>query len=158
MTLRLGDERRLRDEPERVAEVRKRELAAKGKVSLALPVGDVGRERRGFFLRKGRRARRADLAVRSGELSHSRKLHPSRFVRVTWRRRGRTLNPTAGVQEQTDARTPFQRAPDRPGRPRLRSLPSGTAVGSRRPRSAGGSGRAGERRLLRPSGLSADGP
>src|SRR5919197_819458 len=52
VALRLGDERRLRDEPERVAEVRERELAAKGTVSVPLPARDVGRERRGFFLRK----------------------------------------------------------------------------------------------------------
>src|SRR5918994_2789644 len=78
MALRLGDQRRPRDEAERVAEVRKRELAAKGAVSVALPLRNLGRQRCRLLLRKRGRARRADLTVRVRELTHSQKLRTGR--------------------------------------------------------------------------------
>src|SRR5918994_6310335 len=66
VTLRLGDQRGPRNEPERVPEVRERELAAQCTVSVALPVGHLGRERRRLVLGDRRRARRADLAMSLG--------------------------------------------------------------------------------------------
>src|SRR5262245_43404529 len=70
MTLRFGDQRHPRDEPKRVAEVRKRELAAQGPGAVALPVRDLCGELGGLGLGKGRCAWRTDHAVSRGELAH----------------------------------------------------------------------------------------